>query len=211
MATILQTFLKFIFLNENIWISIEISLKFVPKGPIDNILPLVHIMAWRWPGNKPLSEPMITWTNACKMKPWKQVFQLRFHYSFRYWNQNISGELVNIMAADDPAPCITRTSAAMVSTTGSTGACLLRGRISSTCVISMLQNCRKYKYVQMFPGLNSVGQSCWESNWKAIIGSDSVLLSSNEPTDKMPIPKSLTRSGLVTPYGDTDLGQHWLR
>ena len=33
--------LKCIFLNENIRIPIEISLKFVPKGPIDNILALV--------------------------------------------------------------------------------------------------------------------------------------------------------------------------
>ena len=32
---------KCIFLNENVWISIEISLKFVPKGPIDNIPALV--------------------------------------------------------------------------------------------------------------------------------------------------------------------------
>ena len=28
---------KCIFLNEGVWISIKISLKFVPKGPIDNI------------------------------------------------------------------------------------------------------------------------------------------------------------------------------
>ena len=33
--------LKCIFLNENVRISIEISLKFVPKGPIDNIPALV--------------------------------------------------------------------------------------------------------------------------------------------------------------------------
>ena len=33
--------LKCILLNENIWIPIEISLKFVPKGPIDNIPALV--------------------------------------------------------------------------------------------------------------------------------------------------------------------------
>ena len=30
-----------------IWISIKISLKFVPKGTINNILALVQIMAWR--------------------------------------------------------------------------------------------------------------------------------------------------------------------
>ena len=33
--------LKCIFLNENVRIPIEISLKFVPKGPIDNIPALV--------------------------------------------------------------------------------------------------------------------------------------------------------------------------
>ena len=37
--------LKCIFLNENIWISINISLKFVPKGGINNIPALVEIMA----------------------------------------------------------------------------------------------------------------------------------------------------------------------
>ena len=32
---------KWIFLNENVWISINISLKFVLKGPINNIPALV--------------------------------------------------------------------------------------------------------------------------------------------------------------------------
>ena len=36
--------LKCIFLNENVWISVEILLKFVPKGPIVNIPALVQIM-----------------------------------------------------------------------------------------------------------------------------------------------------------------------
>ena len=53
-----ETF-KRIFLNENVWISIEISLKFVPRGPINNIPALVQIMAWRRPGDKPLSGPMM--------------------------------------------------------------------------------------------------------------------------------------------------------
>ena len=48
---------KYIFLNENVWISIKISLKFVPKGPINNIPSLVQILAWRRPHDKPLSEP----------------------------------------------------------------------------------------------------------------------------------------------------------
>ena len=47
-----------IFLNKNVWTPIKISLKFVPKGLINNIPALVQIMAWRRPGDKPLSEPM---------------------------------------------------------------------------------------------------------------------------------------------------------
>ena len=47
------------FLNENIWISITISMKFVPMGPINNIPTMVQIMAGRRPGDKPLSEPMV--------------------------------------------------------------------------------------------------------------------------------------------------------
>ena len=50
---------KRISLNENVWITIKISLKFVPKGPINNIPALVQIMAWRRLGDKPLSEPML--------------------------------------------------------------------------------------------------------------------------------------------------------
>ena len=50
---------KWIFVNENAQISIKISLKFVPRGPINNIPALVSIMAWRRPGDEPLSEPMM--------------------------------------------------------------------------------------------------------------------------------------------------------
>ena len=60
MAAILQTTLSNAFcLNENVRILIKISLKFVPKGPIDNTPALVQIMAWRRPGDKPLSEAMM--------------------------------------------------------------------------------------------------------------------------------------------------------
>ena len=62
---------KCIFLNENVWISIKISLKFVPKGPINNIPALVQIMAWRRSGDKPLSEPMVVnlLTHLCVTQP----------------------------------------------------------------------------------------------------------------------------------------------
>ena len=44
----------FIFMNENVLISIKISQKFIPNGPINNIPTLVQIMACRRPGDKPL-------------------------------------------------------------------------------------------------------------------------------------------------------------
>ena len=50
---------NFIFFNENIWISINISLKFFPKGPINNNTALVQIMAGRLLVDKPLSDPML--------------------------------------------------------------------------------------------------------------------------------------------------------
>ena len=52
---------KCIFLKENIWISINILLKFIPKGPINDIPALVQVMAWSQSGDKPLSEPMMTY------------------------------------------------------------------------------------------------------------------------------------------------------
>ena len=62
---------KWIFLNENVWIPIEISLKFVPKGSINNNPALFQIMAWRRPGDKPLSETMMvsSLTHICVTRP----------------------------------------------------------------------------------------------------------------------------------------------
>ena len=61
MAAILaDDIFKRIFLNENVSILIQISLKFVPECPIDNKSALVQVMAWRRTGDKPLSEPMMT-------------------------------------------------------------------------------------------------------------------------------------------------------
>ena len=62
---------KCIFLNENIRILIKISLNFVPKDPINNILALVQIMAWRRTGDKPLFEPMMVslLTHICATRP----------------------------------------------------------------------------------------------------------------------------------------------
>ena len=62
---------KCIFLNENVWIPIKISIKSVPKRPIDNIPALVQIMAGRRPGDKSLSESMMVslTTHICVTRP----------------------------------------------------------------------------------------------------------------------------------------------
>ena len=83
---------KCIFLNENVWIPIKISLKFVPKGPINNIPAMVQMMAWRRPSDKPLSEPMVVSlpTHICVARPqwviWllsrdDQAGETEYHYS----------------------------------------------------------------------------------------------------------------------------------
>ena len=48
-------------MNEKLWfcILIQISLKFVTKGSIDNKSVLVQVMAWRRKGDKSLPEPML--------------------------------------------------------------------------------------------------------------------------------------------------------
>ena len=62
---------KCLFLNENVSIPIKTSLKIVPKSPINNIPALVQIRAWRRPGDKPLSEPMMVslLTHICVTRP----------------------------------------------------------------------------------------------------------------------------------------------
>ena len=94
---------KRIFLNENIIISTKNSLNFVPKGLINNIPALVLIMAWRRPGDKPLSEPMLvrSLTHICVTRPqWvkihvsKQDHITRF---FFYFSAKISWWSIAVM------------------------------------------------------------------------------------------------------------------
>ena len=101
---------KRIFLHENVWILIETPLKFVPKAPINNIPALVKIMAWRRPGGKPLSEPMMVRlpTHICVFQPQWVNYPLTCEY------QIITVQHSHIIVADALAPCITRTSAAMI-------------------------------------------------------------------------------------------------
>ena len=81
---------KPIFLNENIQISIKISLKFVPKVPINNIPALVQIMTWRRPGYKPLSEPMMVCllTHICVTRPqWVNwPHSIKIYDLYQWWS-----------------------------------------------------------------------------------------------------------------------------
>ena len=87
--------LKCIFLNENAWISLNISLKFVLKVRINNIPALVQMMAWSRPGDKPLSEPMMVslLTHICVTRP-----QWVNSASAAYMRQWFGSTLVQIMA-----------------------------------------------------------------------------------------------------------------
>ena len=72
---------KCIFENENERISPRISLKFVPKVGINNIPALVQIMAWRRPGDKSLSEPMMVslLTHICVTWPqWVKCYNMGY-------------------------------------------------------------------------------------------------------------------------------------
>ena len=65
-------------------ISINISLQFVPKGLINNILALVQIMAWHRPSDKPLSEPKMVnlLTHECIIRPqWVKLYYYKVLYN----------------------------------------------------------------------------------------------------------------------------------
>ena len=54
-----KRYFKSIFVYENCFIFIDVSLKFVRKAPIKNNLSLVEIVAWHRTGDKWISEPMM--------------------------------------------------------------------------------------------------------------------------------------------------------
>ena len=134
-----------IFVNEKFCILIKISLNFVPTGPIDNISALVQIMAWRCPGAKPLSEPMMVslLTHICVTRPQWVILNC----------------LILSVQPLKPLAC---------------------WMISSERLIGL-------------PFL--IGFTCYKR--RIMIWTYDFML--------------WTHCGLMMPYGDTDLGQHWLR
>ena len=64
-------------LNENVKVSINISLIFIPKGPINNISALVQMMAWCRVGGKPLTEKILTQFTDAYMRHWGGWVQIQ--------------------------------------------------------------------------------------------------------------------------------------
>ena len=89
------------FFNKNIWISLRNSLKFVLKVRINNIPALVKIMAWRGPGNTPLSEPMMVslLTHICVT--WPQWVNRSFIHSVVYQGKHQSS-MTLVLCAGKP-------------------------------------------------------------------------------------------------------------
>ena len=93
------------FLNENVSITIKISLKFDPKGPINNILVLVQIMAGHRLGDKPLSVQMTVSlpTHICARQPqWVNILILAsdLHLAFRYMKRMIWSDLIQLLLTE---------------------------------------------------------------------------------------------------------------
>ena len=78
-----------IFVNGKFCILIKISLKLVLKGPINSIPSLVQMMAWRRPGDKPISQPMMvsSLTHICVTRPQRVINSLR---SGEWWHIYVS-------------------------------------------------------------------------------------------------------------------------
>ena len=116
---------KCIFFNEIIWISITISLKFVSKGPINNIPALVQISSWNpssWrTGNHLSYNVKLPWLHITRASAAMVPTLLPLNIlasepeELILWcsNRNIPGELFNTMAADALAPWVTRSSVPM--------------------------------------------------------------------------------------------------
>ena len=85
---LLETFSNM--LNENILISFKVSLKYVPKDPINDIAALGQMRASRRPGDKPLSEPIMVslLTQICGTLPqWvNSLCQWSLSYTLVWWS-----------------------------------------------------------------------------------------------------------------------------
>ena len=81
-----------IFLNENVWISLKISLQFVHQVRIGSISLVVNVMAWHRTGDEPLSESRMAslWTHICVTRSqWVNSSKLSDVYMCQYTKQSL--------------------------------------------------------------------------------------------------------------------------
>ena len=100
---------KCIFVNENDWISIKISLKFIPKSPIDNKSVLDQVMAWRrqapshylnqcWPSFL----THICGTRGRWVKSWWPAKTMQHHRTWSTLSHKMAYRLFNTKALSGP-------------------------------------------------------------------------------------------------------------
>ena len=81
---------KYIFLNENVYILVQMSLRLGPdKGPVPNTPVLVQTMAWYRIGDKPLFEPMTTKFSDVTSSQWvNNIHRYSWNFTFLtlFWN-----------------------------------------------------------------------------------------------------------------------------
>ena len=70
------------------WFRLQFHWSLSPKVPINNISVFIQIMAWRRPGAKPLSEPMMTivLTRICVIRPQWIKSALQCHCQHERWS-----------------------------------------------------------------------------------------------------------------------------
>ena len=95
----LDDIFKRIFFNENVCILLKISLKFVPKGPVNNIPALVQKMVWRRPGywcldpfpfvaRSSAATVYVGWTTGhCYSSVHEKQYQLPMHPNVDKWQK----------------------------------------------------------------------------------------------------------------------------
>ena len=89
---------KRIFLNDKMYISIQISLKLAYKGLINNIAALVQIMAWCRPGTNPSSKSMAWFTDVYMYRLNELITQCGLSITMCYICSKI-------LTRDDPFNC----------------------------------------------------------------------------------------------------------
>ena len=78
-----------LFFNENVGISIEISMKIVHKGPIDNKPALVQVMVWRRTDDKTLPERMLTQFTDAYMRHYGRWVNSRPYFKADFLHGNL--------------------------------------------------------------------------------------------------------------------------